>query len=59
MTYLYLATAYLLASPTLATLHIAAVYFREYRANRRARRTREDEVLELEELWQLPAKERV
>ena len=45
--------AYLLASPTLATLHIAAVYYREHAAKRRRVR----EVLELELLLAVEAKE--
>lgn len=56
MTYLL---TYLALSPTLATLHIANVYYREWRAQKRAKRAREDEVRDLEWLWQLPAKERV
>ena len=59
MTYLYLTTAYLLASPLLCTLHIANVYLCEWRANARAEKRRRDEVLMLEMLLESSERPRI
>lgn len=50
MTYLL---TYLLLSPTLATLHIANVYYRQWRVRRREA----DEIIQLEMAWQMEARE--